>query len=98
MILVSKNIYLSRAIQCDIKILISRIHTSNVQFLPRRSKIGSIKTRDMIFVPNSFVSTRARECPQSLTINVHKARKGLPPHHLLKNDYFCFKFISFANV
>ena len=31
-----------------------------MQFLPKRSKIGSIKARDMIFVPKS-ISTRARE-------------------------------------
>jgi len=44
----------------SIKILISRIHTSMCNFCLERSKIGSLKARDMIFVTKS-VSTRVRE-------------------------------------
>ena len=61
MILVSKNIYSSRGIQCCIlRILISRIHTSMRNLYLESSKIGSIKARDMIFVPEN-ISTRARK-------------------------------------
>ena len=61
MILVSKTIYLSRGIECCIyKILnVTHLH-KHVQFLSKRSKIGFMKARDMIFVSIS-ISTRARE-------------------------------------
>ena len=58
MILVSISIYLSRGIQCCIYNNLNITSMSN--FCLKRSKIGSIKARDMIFVPNS-ISTRARE-------------------------------------
>ena len=44
----------------SMKILISCIHTSMWNFCLERSKIGSMKARDMIFVPKSIL-TRARE-------------------------------------
>ena len=62
-ILVSKNIYLSRGIQCCIyknlnvrqshKYAITQSH-KHVPFLPKRAKIGSIKARDTILVPNGI--------------------------------------------
>ena len=52
MILVFKNIYLSWGIQCCIYANLNITHShKHVQFLPRRSNIGSIMARDMIFVP-----------------------------------------------
>ena len=61
MILVSKSIYLSRDIQCCIYISLYITHShKHVQFLPKKSKIGSKKTRDMIFVHKSL-STRSME-------------------------------------
>ena len=61
MILVSRNIYLSRGIQCFIYKNLNITHSrKHVLFLPRMSKIGSLKDRDMIFEPDS-ISTRDRE-------------------------------------
>ena len=56
MILVSRSIYLSWGIQCYIHKDLNITHSNNhVQFLPKRSKIGSIKARDMIFVRKVYI-------------------------------------------
>ena len=61
MILVSKSISLSKGILCFIYRNLNITHShKHEQFLPRRSIIGSIKVRDMIYVLKSN-STRARE-------------------------------------
>ena len=61
MILVSKSIDLSWGIQCCIYTNLNIMNSyKHVQFLPIRSKIGSIKAGDKIFVPKS-ISTRARK-------------------------------------
>ena len=61
MILVSKIINLSRGIQCCIYTNLNITRSDkHVQFLHKRSKIESIKARDMIFVSKS-ISIRARE-------------------------------------
>ena len=52
MILISKSIYLIIVIQRCIYKNLNITHSHNhVQFLPRRPKTGSIKARDIIFVP-----------------------------------------------
>ena len=60
MILVSENICLSRGIQCCMYKNLNITHSHKyLQFFRIRSKIGTIKARDMTFVPK-IISTRAK--------------------------------------